>query len=97
MSHQIPCWTDCDLERTPSDGSPPSEPLDRSMKYRAAVEDRRNGVDAASLCRVWNNWRDSSNLVWILHGFLMITTLRYTDDAWKEIDFLQDMLRFENE
>jgi hypothetical protein len=97
--NRMPCYTDSDENRFDSDdGEDLAEPvwIDRSIKYKSAVETSKD-INVHGLCRMWEHWRDSGQLVWILHGFLMISPIMFTDAAWKEIDFLQDMLRFENE
>ena len=69
--------------------------IDPSRKYRAAVEVHGCGVSPKGLVRMWTNWRNSPNLVFILHGYLMLTDMY--NDSWHEIDFLVDVLRCENE
>lgn len=67
---------------------------DMSRQYMAAVETSQH-IDVSSLCRVWDRWRDTGKLPNLLHGFLMISGLRTFDQAWHEIDVLQDMLLVE--
>ena len=75
--------------------------LDPSQKYMADVEEYGSGVDVKSLCRVWDTWRErnSKNLIFILHGFWMLTEYKTVSGspAFKEVDFLSEMLRGENE
>jgi hypothetical protein len=97
--NRIPCYTDSDENRFDSDdGEELAAPvwIDRSVQYKSAVE-TDSGISVSGLCRIWDNWRNSGELVWILHGYLMLTQLPYYNAVWREIDFLQDMLRFENE
>ena len=85
MSHQIPCITDSDyghswkLDTGDSEESNETpKPVYRNNTHRAGVEDSKL-CDTAGLCRMWHNWRDSDKLVWILHGFLMISPIMFTD------------------
>ena len=94
---KIACYTDSDADRFPDEGT--EEPIqypDRSYKYAADVETSKNvyaSIDVKGLCRLWNNWRDDSQLVWMLHGFLMLAP--YGSKAWHEVDFLVDLLNVE--
>jgi len=92
MSNSMPCFTDSDSNRLPEEGHETPLPKYRNNTYRAAIEDHRSGVDVSGLCRMWEGWRDSDKLIWILHGFLMITPLGFPLEAWNEISFLEDML-----
>ena len=97
MNNKMPCITDSEEWRFDPDG-PDDEstlPKYRNHTNRAAVEDEL-GVDVGGLCRMWGNWRDSNKLLWILHGFLMITPIKFTSEAWQEIDFLQEILMIED-
>lgn len=49
-------------------------------------------VNLQGLCEIWQHWRDSSHCEFMLHGFLMLSGLRASSDAWDEIQFLIQLL-----
>jgi hypothetical protein len=96
MNNPIPCFTDSSENRFPdTDGPQLSAPVWIKTKDCMSAVELSAKVDADGLCRVWASWRESHDLLLMLHGFLMITGLRDCDAAWREIDFLVDMLNAE--
>ena len=89
------CFTDSDENRYPRQDGEPIR-IDWSRKYAAAVESS-DRINARDLCRVWENWRESRSLAFILHGWLMLAPCRTYDEEWKEIDFLSEVLRAERD
>lgn len=102
METSIPCYTKSDEFRYEADdqftdGPELEAPVwTKSAQCISAVE-KSAKADEWGLCRVWSTWRDSEDLPKILHGFLMITSLRTFDAAWHEIEFLVRMLETEAE
>lgn len=100
MNTRLPCVTDSDEFRfEPDDQFADGPELEapvwlKSAQYISAVE-KSAKVDEWGLCRVWGHWRDSGDLRMMLHGFLMITSLRTFDAAWIEIDLLREMIEEE--
>lgn len=100
METSTPCYTKSDEFRYEADDQFTDGPeLEapvwiKSAQYISAVE-KSAKADEWGLCRVWAHWRDSEDLPKILHGFLMITSLRTFDAAWGEIEFLVKMLETE--
>ena len=89
----MPCGLDDERIRFEPDGPELVAPV--WIKSEQCAVERSAKADAAGLCRVWASWRESHDLLLMLHGFLMITGLRDCDAAWREIDFLVDMLNAE--
>ena len=97
MNNRMPCGLEDDRIRFEPDSPELSVPVwIKTADCKAAVELSAK-VDPEGLCRMWASWRDSDKLIWILHGFLMLTSLRYTDAAWREIQFLHNMIETEVE
>lgn len=96
MNYQIPCprHSDGHSYREPEDDDEVCAPEYRNHINISAIEES-NSVNVRGLCRMWDHYRDSSNLVWILHGFMMITPIACSNEAWREFDFLQELLTTE--
>lgn len=96
MNDLMPCFTDSDENRFPdTDGPELERPVwIKTADCMSAVELSAK-VDPEGLCNMWKLWRKSADLPLFLHGFLMITSLRGCDAAWREIQFLYDMLESE--
>ncbi len=97
MNNPQPCWTDSDDNRFPEDGPVLTSPVwIKTDDYKSAVEMSAK-VDADGLCKLWEVWRKSDCLPLYLHGFLMVSSLRGCDAAWREINFLYDLIEAEQE
>lgn len=91
----MPCGLEDDRMRFEPDGPELERPVwIKTDDCKSAVELSAK-VSVDGLCRMWAAWRDSGQLVWLLHGFLMITSLRNCDAAWLEIQFLHDLIETE--
>jgi len=101
MNTRMPCITDSDEHRFDddqfTDGPELEAPVWLKSDHCISAVEKSAKVDAWGLCRVWGAWRDSSKLSLMLHGFLMITSLRTYDAAWNEIEFLVRMIEEEAE
>jgi hypothetical protein len=98
MNNRVPCFSDSSENRFPdTDGPELERPVWIKTKDCMSAVELSAKVDPESLCRMWASWRDSTHLIWILHGFLMLTSLRYTDAAWREIQFLHNLIETEGE
>ena len=95
MNNAMPFGLDDERIRFEQDGPELERPVwIKTSDCKSAVELSAK-VDPESLCRMWAYWRDSDKLPWILHGFMVLTSLRACDAAWLEIRFLYDLLEAE--